>query len=243
MRYASTKRLAWPLAKGWGSNLDRRSDSSSEPSSTRTALSTGFRRPHARPDEGSPVAAQQIEAAPLPAPIAGLVGRADELAQIRGLLERSRAVTLTGPGGSGKTRLAIEHARGSDGARWFVDLGPVSDRAAVFNDVSTAFGVTVRASGDDVSGVIALSPTGLLVLDTCEHVVEAAAEVVAALLHGCPGLHVLATSRRPLEVAGELVCRGSSPRAARFRPVRGPDRSSGESGGPALPRTGAGRAS
>ena len=52
----------------------------------------------------------------------------------------------------------------------------------------------------------ALAPTGLLVLDTCEHVVEAAAEVVAALLHGCPGLRVLATSRRPLEVAGELVC-------------------------------------
>ena len=199
--------------------------------------------PARAPDEGSPVAAQQIEAAPLPAPIAGLVGRADELAQIRGLLERSRAVTLTGPGGSGKTRLAIEHARGSDGARWFVDLGPVSDRAAVFNDVSTAFGVTVRASGDDVSGVIALSPTGLLVLDTCEHVVEAAAEVVAALLHGCPGLRVLATSRRPLEVAGELVC--AVPPLGLPDPdlYEDPDRRSGEPGGPALPRTGAGRAS
>ena len=134
-----------------------------------------------------------------------MVGRVDDLVAIEELLTRSRVVTLTGPGGSGKTRLAIEYALKSPVGRWFVDLGPVSDGAAVFNEIATAFGATIRGGDEKLSGVAALSPTGLLILDTCEHVVESAAEAVAGLLHQCPDLRVLATSRRPLEVAGELV--------------------------------------
>ena len=88
---------------------------------------------------------------------------------------------------------------------WFVDLGPVSDGVAVLNEIATAFGATIRGDDETLSGVAALSPTGLLILDTCEHVVDSAAEAVAGLLHQCPDLRVLATSRRPLEVVGELV--------------------------------------
>jgi predicted ATPase/DNA-binding SARP family transcriptional activator len=157
-------------------------------------------------EPGQPVdRAEAIAVAPLPAPIAGLIGRADDLSIVRALLERSRAVTLTGPGGSGKTRLAIQHALDAGGNRWFVDLGPLSDRISVFNEVASAFGVTLRAGEERLSGVAALAPRGLLVLDTCEHVIEAAAEVMSELLHLCPDLRVLATSRRPLEVTGELV--------------------------------------
>ena len=72
-------------------------------------------------------------------------------------------------------------------------------------EIATAFGLTIRTGDDTFSGVAALSPAGLLVLDTCEHVVDAAAEVVASLLRQCPALRVLSTSRRPLEVVGELV--------------------------------------
>jgi predicted ATPase/DNA-binding SARP family transcriptional activator len=145
-------------------------------------------------------------AAPLPAPPTAIVAREAELAELDDLFERSRAVTLTGTGGAGKTRLAVEYAATTDATTWFVDLGPLSDHDAVANDVAAAFGLTIRSGEDPLAGVAALGPAGLLVLDTCEHVVEAAANAVSHLLRHCPRLRVLATSRRPLDVAGELLC-------------------------------------
>ena len=182
--------------------------------------------------------ANVVAAAPLPAPIAGLVGRVDDLVAIEDLLTRSRAVTLTGPGGSGKTRLAIEYALMSPVGRWFVDLGPVSDGAAVFNEIATAFGATIRGGDEKLSGVAALSPTGLLILDTCEHVVESAAEAVAGLLHQCPDLRVLATSRRPLEVVGELVWSVAAASTPGCQLDRRSHRNRGQPCGAALSRAG-----
>jgi predicted ATPase/DNA-binding SARP family transcriptional activator len=143
------------------------------------------------------------------------VGRELELDAIRSELRGSRLVTLTGPGGSGKTRLAEEAAAGLDQA-WLVELAPLDRPEAVPGAVVNALGLreTVLLTGDRPSvqdDPVALlveycarrSP--LLVLDNCEHVIGAAARLAETLLTRCPGLTVLATSREPLGVPGESV--------------------------------------
>jgi predicted ATPase len=138
----------------------------------------------------------------LPVPPTVFVGRDDELGEISVLLSRSktRLVTVTGPGGSGKTRLALRVAEGladqfPDGI-WFVDFAPLDDPALVLSTVARAVG-----AGDDVAAHLE-GKRILLVLDTLEHVVAAAFEI-SRLLSACPGLRVLATSREPLHIAGE----------------------------------------
>jgi len=149
----------------------------------------------------------------LPDQLSSFVGRERELRELRSLLARSRAVTLTGPGGVGKTRLALrlgaELLDGSGGGVWFVDLAPVLDPRLVASTVAEGLRVPVPTNREVLDALHeALSDRRLLVvLDNCEQVVESAAELVAGLLARCPGVSVLATSREPLQIAGEQVYR------------------------------------
>ncbi|MFL4905346.1 BTAD domain-containing putative transcriptional regulator [Streptomyces sp. MMS24-I2-30] len=143
------------------------------------------------------------------------VGREPELEAVRSELHRARLVTLTGPGGSGKTRLAEEAAVGLPQA-WLVELAPLDQPEAVPGAVVSALGLreTVLMTNDLVtpqSDPVALlveycAPRSqLLILDNCEHVIGAAAALAETLLTRCPGLTILATSREPLGVPGESV--------------------------------------
>ncbi|MER5906623.1 BTAD domain-containing putative transcriptional regulator [Streptomyces mirabilis] len=144
------------------------------------------------------------------------VGREPELDAIRSDVQRARLVTLTGPGGSGKTRLAEEAAAGLPQA-WLVELAPLDRPEAVPGAVVSALGLRetvlmthemVMVGQDDPLGLLVeyCAPRSqLLILDNCEHVIGAAAELAETLLTRCPGLTILATSREPLGVPGELV--------------------------------------
>jgi predicted ATPase/DNA-binding SARP family transcriptional activator len=149
----------------------------------------------------------------LPAPISSFIGRVDELSRLEWLMLERRLVTVTGPGGSGKTRLAIEAATrvaGSfpDGV-WLVDLAQVAVPEKTGEAVAAALRLVVSSGRNPIDALLErLRPqTALLVLDNCEHVVEAAGRVAARLLAGAPGLRVVATSRRPLDVEGEHLFR------------------------------------
>jgi predicted ATPase/DNA-binding SARP family transcriptional activator len=160
---------------------------------------------------------------PLPAPLTSFVGRRHELEQLLAEIERSRLVTLTGVGGSGKTRLALEAAgrladRFEDGVAW-IELEDVSDSDLVVDSIADALGLA--APPDQVSPMsrpphvaaptlsrleMALSDRHvLLVVDTCDHLVESVARTFEPLLNSCPSLWVLATSREPLGMMGEVV--------------------------------------
>jgi predicted ATPase len=144
----------------------------------------------------------------LPAGLAPLIGRDEELVEIGALLDRSRLVTLTGAGGIGKTRIALEIAAGSipqDGA-WFVDLAPLEDPTLVATAVAHAFNLADEGGSRPLIDRLARTLERkhlLIVLDNCEHVITSAAHVAAHLLKACPGLRILATSREPLGIAGE----------------------------------------
>ena len=144
-----------------------------------------------------------------PAVLTSFVGRAAAVDEVAGLLGEGRLVTVTGPGGVGKTRLAGEVARRvagrfADGV-WLVELAPVRDGAQVAAAVAAGLGVREQpgvAAAEAVARVLARQQL-LLVLDNCEHVIGAAAELCAGLLGACDDVRVLATSREPLAVAGE----------------------------------------
>jgi predicted ATPase/DNA-binding CsgD family transcriptional regulator len=149
----------------------------------------------------------------LPAEPNSFVGRERDLAELARLLSDVRALTLCGPGGIGKTRLAVRLACETvssfpDGA-WLIELADTEDPSLVAQRVAAALGV--RAEPDRPLAetlTVALRPRRLLlILDTCEHVVDASAALVQQLLAGCPGLRVIATSREPLRVRGETVWR------------------------------------
>lgn len=141
-------------------------------------------------------------------PLSTFLGRADELAAIRDLLAGHRLVTLVGPGGAGKTRLAVEHvaARADPDGPWLVRLADVADPRVLPSAVAAAFGIRAPA-GDRHSALAAAigDRAGLLVLDNCEHLVAEAAELALYLLGRCPRLRVLATGREPLGVDGERI--------------------------------------
>jgi predicted ATPase/Tfp pilus assembly protein PilF len=157
----------------------------------------------------------------LPRPLTDLVGREQEAGAVRRLIAAGPLVTLAGPGGGGKTRLALRVAADvlaapagggfpdlPDGV-WFVDLAPLAEPALVPQAVAAAVGV-VEQPGQDLTATLAeaLRPRAmLLVLDNCEHVVDATARLAEALLRAAPRLRVLATSREPLRAAGESVYR------------------------------------
>jgi predicted ATPase/DNA-binding CsgD family transcriptional regulator len=144
-----------------------------------------------------------------PAALTSFVGRSGPVREVAGLLARHRLVTVTGPGGTGKTRLAAEVARRAagryaDGA-WLVELGPLQDPALVAEAVAAALGVPEQSgvpAAEAVPRVLARQQL-LLVLDNCEHVIGAAAWLCAGLLAACDDVRVLATSREPLAAAGE----------------------------------------
>jgi predicted ATPase len=146
----------------------------------------------------------------LPEPMTEFIGRDDEIATLEAAITRKRIVTLTGIGGVGKTRLALEVARrvrnlASDG-RLFIRLAPFNDEGSVIRAVTSALGIRDGASGDLSERLArAIGDARLLiVLDNCEHVVDAAAMLAGALLASAPNTRILATSRRPLGLPGEL---------------------------------------
>jgi len=148
----------------------------------------------------------------LPVPPTRFVGREPELAQARTLLAGTRALTLTGPGGAGKTRLALQLASAASAdfpdAVWFADLSPLSSAEFVWDRVALTLGVKEPGPGRtwaEAVGHHLADRRALLVLDNCEHVVETAAEVVASILESAPSVKVVATSREPLGVAGEVT--------------------------------------
>ncbi len=149
----------------------------------------------------------------LPLRLTSFVGRDDELGRCRELLARTRLLTLVGPGGAGKTALGIEAARSlagevPDGVR-LVRLAPLSEPALLVQAVADALGLSIEG------GTAAHHPRDLLVdrlagrdtvilLDNCEHLVDAVAELVETVLASCPGVRILATSREALAVPGEV---------------------------------------
>jgi predicted ATPase/DNA-binding CsgD family transcriptional regulator len=143
-----------------------------------------------------------------PVRLTTFVGRAAELAEVEELVRLRRLVTLTGVGGCGKTRLAGEVCQRLPSAA-VVDLGLVSDPGVVPASVAAALGLPAEPTASPLPRLAArLADRELLLcLDTCEHVLDAAAELADELLRGCPGLSVLATSREPLGVEGETVWR------------------------------------
>jgi predicted ATPase/DNA-binding SARP family transcriptional activator len=154
----------------------------------------------------------------LPTFLTSFVGRSDDRERLIEMLEEHRLVTLTGPGGVGKTRLAVEVASDLrhrfDGGVWLVDLASISASAAGAAEIATAVAATLRVNVDDPAHVVEQvaavlrSARHLIVLDNCEHVREAAAGVVDDLLRATPaGITILATSRVALGVSGEAQYR------------------------------------
>lgn len=155
-------------------------------------------------------AADSPPAASLPAALTGLIGRVRELEEIERLLESARLLTLTGAGGSGKTRLALEvSARVSERyetVTW-IELAALSDPALVTLHVASAVGVNEEAGKSLLASLIAnlRDRRALLVLDNCEHLLDSVTELAESLLRACPHLALLATSRQALGVAVEAA--------------------------------------
>ena len=149
----------------------------------------------------------------LPNQLTALVGRESALAELAAIRRDARLLTLIGAGGSGKTRLALEVAAQAVGTEpdgvWLVELGPLSDGGAVGPAIGRTLGL-VEHPGRSVTESLVDQLAHrrlLLLLDNCEHLIGAVAGVVESLLQRCPGLFVLATSREPLDVPGEISWR------------------------------------
>ncbi|MET8340669.1 BTAD domain-containing putative transcriptional regulator [Streptosporangium canum] len=193
-------------------------DPSEELRTTRLAVLRGEREvPRARAEAGP---------GRLPAPLTSFVGRDDELELLSGLLETSRLVTVVGPGGAGKTRLALEAASRHRTHRrdrvWLVSLAGTDVVAEAVLGALSSPGARPVGGGpaepvDQVAELLG-GAEAVLVLDNCEHLVAAAAEFTGRLLERQPYLTVLATSREPLGIIGEAICRlGPLPRPAAVR--------------------------
>ncbi len=159
----------------------------------------------------------------LPFATTRMIGREETVAALVARLSRHRLVTIVGPGGIGKTTVALAVAEQSivghaDGV-WLIDLTPLGDQRLVPSAIATVLGLEIRAD-DQVSGLVARlkDKRMLLLLDNCEHVIDAVASLSAAILSGAPGISILATSRERLGIIGE--------REYRLGPLSSPDPSS-----------------
>ncbi|MFJ3791366.1 AfsR/SARP family transcriptional regulator [Kitasatospora sp. NPDC090091] len=185
----------------------------------RTAPTTPAADPAGPAGPARTTATAPTAATNLPTPLTGFVGRDDDLARIDTLLTTGRLVTVHGPGGAGKTRLAVEAARRRHRAyrdgTWLIDLAPVTEPAKVGAAVLAGTGLRAgavfearpRGESDDLHLLVdrLRGRESLLLVDNCEHLIDAVAHLVAVLLPRCPGLSVLATSREPLAVDGEAL--------------------------------------
>ena len=167
------------------------------------------------PAPAPPPAPPAAAAPPMPAPLTTFVGRDDEVSRLVKLLRgAARLVTLTGAGGVGKTRLATEVPGRLETNAWFVALAPVTDPVDVSYAVLDALGIRGPVIGrrpgesgpaaDRVCAALA-DQDGLLILDNCEHVIEAAAVLAGQILAACPRMTIIATSREPLRIDGETL--------------------------------------
>ena len=147
----------------------------------------------------------------LPLELSSFVGREKELAEVERLLEETRLLTLTGSGGCSKTRLALaaaaELVEGYEDGVWVVELAPLADPALVPQVVASTLGVREQPGRSLTEALSYYLRTRkvLLVLDNCEHLIDACAELAEALLHSCPELRILATSREALGITGEVA--------------------------------------
>jgi predicted ATPase/class 3 adenylate cyclase len=164
---------------------------------------------------GDRVPLRSVDALPnnLPLQLTSFVGRDEELRELQDLLAANRLVTITGAGGSGKTRLAIHVAaelieRYRDGV-WLAELGPLNQQGLAAQTVALSLGLQPDAARSALESLTEhLSDREvLLLMDNCEHLVEDAARITASLLQTCRGVRIVATSREPLRVAGEQVWR------------------------------------
>ncbi len=171
-----------------------------------------FQLVHPRLREDFP-SLRSLEATPnnLPQQLSSFVGRERELGEIRKLLGGTRLLTLIGAGGLGKTRLTLHVAAElldeyPDGV-WFVELAPLSDARLVPQAVASALGVTEEAGRPVIEALVKLAADRrmLLILDNCEHLIDACAELARQLLQAGPHLKILASSREPLRLAGETT--------------------------------------
>jgi predicted ATPase/DNA-binding winged helix-turn-helix (wHTH) protein len=173
-------------------------------------------------------AASEFPHANLPPRLARMIGRNEDIAKLSAHLEQSRLVTIVGPGGVGKTTVAIavahRLANGFEGAVLFVDFGMVGEPRLAATAVASMVGLAVQ-SEDPTSNLVQFLRRRrvLLILDTCEHLVEAVANLAATIAEGAPEAHILATSREALHIDGEQIYRldsllcppeGSGPTAA-----------------------------
>jgi len=147
----------------------------------------------------------------LPAEATSFIGRRRELAELRKKLSAARLVTLVGPGGVGKSRLAVraaaDLARSFANGAWLVELAEVRDAGLVRNAVMAGLDLRDQAGTEPLALLLAYLRDRelLLVVDNCEHVLDPAAELVSAIVRAAPGIRVVATSREPLSVPGEHV--------------------------------------
>ena len=218
-RYQSASELAGALAQALAGAAAAPDDDAAPGVATATLLQPppGAPRPPAAVAPALPTPAlptpalEPLPPVELPAPLTSFVGREGDRATVRRLLETARLVTLAGAGGSGKSRLALQVASEvgatfPDGVR-LVELAALSEPGLVPHAVAAVLGVRQAAGGPLVESVVrALRPRRLLLLlDNCEHLTAACAELVVALLRTCPALRVLVTSREPLGITGETV--------------------------------------
>jgi DNA-binding winged helix-turn-helix (wHTH) protein len=147
----------------------------------------------------------------IPAPLNSFVGRVRELADVSRLLEEGRLVTLWGPAGVGKTRLAMQVAGNMPSENpygvWWIDLSAVSDSKLVGQTLAATLGIRDYAGGTVTDNLVTQlhGQSLLLIFDNCEHVIDGCAALLSTLLGACPDVKILATSREPLGIAGESV--------------------------------------
>ena len=166
---------------------------------------------HDLPDQFPPLRSLEVLPNNLPAQVTSFVGREREMAEIKRLFPATRLLTLTGPGGTGKTRLSLqvaaEHLDQFPHGVWLVELSTVSDPALVPEAIINAVGIREVPDRSPLATLVEALRTRqlLLVLDNCEHLVSSCAQVVSALLRNCPQVKVVASSREALNIEGETL--------------------------------------